>query len=120
MTDKKNLILKLLILGFATTFCVIIVMVSVFNFKPNNKIKVEVYKVDNGFGYLLNENGKVLIKQNFIPAVPGKKAFCTIEDAKKTANIVKQKIVDKKSPTITINELKQLNLNYNCLDLSTR
>lgn len=118
MVEIKKWML-VLILGFSSTFCIIIILVSVFeyNFKPNNKIKVEVYKVDNGYGYLLNENGKVLIKQNFIPAIPGEKVFCTKEDAKKTGNIVRQKIIDKKSPTITINELKQLNLDFNCLDL---
>lgn len=121
MNDEKKWFFKLT-LGFASTCCVLIIVFSLFDFifKPNTEIEVEVYTVNNGYGYLLNENGKVLIKQDFIPIISGKKAFCTSQDAKKTGDLVKQKIIDKKSPAITISELKQLNLDFNCLDLSTR
>lgn len=118
MNDEKKWFLKLT-LGFACAYSLLLIVFSLFDFKfkPNTEIEVEVYTVYNGYGFLLNENGKVIIKQDFIPVIPEKKVFCTSQDAKKTGNLVKQKIIDKKNPAITMSELKQLNLDFNCLDL---
>lgn len=116
MFDQKDWILKL-ILGFSATFFVVIVVFTVFDFEPKSNIQVKIYEVDGGFGYLLNDNGKVLIKQGFIPGISGSHAFCSKEDAIKTAEKVRQKIINKESPTLTIHELKALDLRLNCLDL---
>ncbi|GAL78921.1 hypothetical protein JCM19274_3479 [Algibacter lectus] len=44
-------------------------------FETSNPYKTEVFKVENGFGYQINYNSKLLIKQEYIPAVQLNKTF---------------------------------------------
>ncbi|MRI01191.1 DUF4907 domain-containing protein [Kriegella sp. EG-1] len=68
----------------------------------------EVYSTDDGFGYRILNNKKILIQQSSIPAIQGKHPFSTHEDAQKTADLVIEKIFKRKNPIVSVIELKEL------------
>jgi len=72
----------------------------------------EIIKVDNGFGYQIFSGDKLLVQQEFIPAVKGYQTFQSEKDAKKVANLVIEKIRQRTSPQISVDELKDLNVEF--------
>lgn len=76
-------------------------------------LKTEIFKTENGgFGYLIQLNSQIIIKQEIIPAISNKVSFKTGEEALKTARLVAQKIKSKKVPTVTLHELDSLDIKY--------
>lgn len=63
-----------------------------------------------GWGYNIIAADKVHIKQEYMPAVPGKRGFKSPADAMLVGNLVVKKIVENKMPTITIHELDSMGL----------
>ena len=61
-----------------------------------------------GFGYEILKNNRVIIHQEFIPALEGKQQFHSREDAVKIGNEVLKKIENKKPPGITKEEVIRL------------
>lgn len=111
---KWRIVLLIVVMGLLTYF---ISTSTHSKISESNAITITVNKVKDGYGYTLMSNNKVLIKQEYIPAIQEKKAFCNVEDAKKVANIVKRKITRKKNPTVSLDDLKKLNINFNCVGL---
>ncbi|MBU2997279.1 DUF4907 domain-containing protein [Cellulophaga baltica] len=70
----------------------------------------EVFEVENGYGYIIKANNKVLIKQSIIPAVQGNIPFKTEEEALLIGKLVENKLKTKKNPFVTIEELSELNI----------
>lgn len=63
------------------------------------------------YGYFIFADGQLLIEQNTIPGLPGKGGFTSKEEAKRTADFAIGKLKEgEMPPTITIEELKQLNI----------
>ena len=73
-----------------------------------------VYEINNGYGYSISYNDKLLIKQDLIPAIQNNQAFCNFDDAQKVADLVKEKLKRKENPKISLIELKQLNIQLIC------
>jgi formate/nitrite transporter FocA (FNT family) len=63
-----------------------------------------------GWGYNIVADGKVHIKQEYMPAVPGKRGFKSAADAMLVGNLVIEKITENKMPTITLHELDSMGL----------
>lgn len=63
------------------------------------------FKTNSGWGYTIVYKEKILIKQSIIPVVSNAKSFETESDALKVAALVKQKLKQNLSPTVTKNEL---------------
>ncbi|MDP5201501.1 DUF4907 domain-containing protein [Flavobacterium sp. DG2-3] len=63
------------------------------------------FQTDSGWGYTIAYKEKVLIKQSVIPVISDTKSFETETDALKVAYLVKQKLKQNLSPTVTKNEL---------------
>lgn len=120
MFKNKKLLILVVGIAFAYYFLVVILIIFDFKFKPDDNYEVLVYEVNDGYGYTIKDKSKTLIRQDFVPAISGKKAFCNAKDALKVANIVKQRIMEEKTPTIALSDLKKLNLDFKCLDLSIR
>lgn len=83
-------------------------------YKPKTKesgLDVVIFEINEGFGYKILNKDKILIKQDFIPAIPEKKAFQNIRDAELVANLVKHRIIHGQSPVIQIKDLENLNIN---------
>lgn len=61
------------------------------------------------FGYEILVNGKTLVCQPSIPALPGNDGFKTRKQAQKVADFVVKKIKKNElPPTVTINDLKRM------------
>jgi hypothetical protein len=114
MTTKINLLrkmragFKMLIPAFS-----VLLLCSCSTHKDAD-IRGEVYKSDNGYGYYIFAKNKLLVKQDFIPALQGEKKFCDSTDAAKVSRLVIHKINSKKMPAITIKELDSLNIKTKC------
>lgn len=63
------------------------------------------FKTNSGWGYTIVYKDRVVIKQSIIPAISYTKSFQTEEDALQVANLVKHKLQQNLSPTVTKNEL---------------
>ena len=78
-------------------------------------VQVRANQLKSGWGYEILTDGKTFIKQNFIPAVQGRHSFQTKEQALLVGHKVVDKIEHKLSPTITIDELKEMNITIDSL-----
>lgn len=66
---------------------------------------------NNTFGYDVFADGRLMIHQTSIPAMPGNEGFKTKEDAEKVAQLVVEKIKrGEMPPTISEEEMKKLNV----------
>jgi hypothetical protein len=76
----------------------------------NAKITIKIIpSVNKTFGYDIFLDGKLLVHQPHIPAVPGNKGFTTKERAQKVAEFVVKKIrKNEMPPTVTIDNLNNL------------
>lgn len=70
----------------------------------------EVISVNGGFGYQILNGEKILIRQEFIPAVQGEKPFLIAKDAKSIAELVVHKLVNGETPVIYIEEIEKFNI----------
>ena len=89
---QKNLILILLLLLFASC-------------TKKEALRSEVFKTNSGWGYTISYKEKIIIKQSIIPVISENKSFATQDDALKTANLVKEKLLENLSPTVTKKDL---------------
>ncbi len=80
----------------------------------NSDITVKTIGVGNGYGYEILENSHLIIKQEYIPVLTGNQYFCTEKDAKVVGEIIKSKIVNKESPSISYKELVASKISLNC------
>jgi flagellar basal body-associated protein FliL len=84
-----------------------------FEYKKKNDyvfVQVRATQNANGWGYEILADGKVYIKQDFIPAIPGRQSFKTKEQALQVGNKVLDKIEHKQMPVITFAELREMNI----------
>jgi hypothetical protein len=106
--------IKKISIGVAVFFILIIIGFSVKTGKsaPDGMLKVESVPLHtaSGWGYEILVDHKIFIHQEDIPAIAGKKAFLTKEDAMKTAGLVIEKIVKGKQPAITKDDLTGLKI----------
>ncbi|MBO0320729.1 DUF4907 domain-containing protein [Muricauda sp. CAU 1633] len=78
--------------------------------KEDSKIHAEVILAGEGYGYQIYHGERVLIKQEFIPAVHGTKPFTSPTDARRVAKLVMEKITKRVSPEITQSEIEALDV----------
>ena len=86
-----------------------IVFKSSFRGSPN-VFKSQIYEYNEGYGYSISYGNKIIIKQNIIPVIPANKPFYDFYDAQKVADLVKEKLDKNESPHISLEELKELNI----------
>lgn len=67
--------------------------------------KTESYLSHSGWGYSIAYQNKIIIKQSIIPVINENNGFSSEEDALKVANLVITKLRQKRSPTVTKNDL---------------
>nr|WP_299071021.1 DUF4907 domain-containing protein [uncultured Allomuricauda sp.] len=78
--------------------------------EEKSDFKVQVVTTQGGFGYRIFNGEKILIKQDFIPAVQGDKPFATAKDAQLIGNLVAQKLSNSESPVVHLKEIENLNI----------
>lgn len=105
MKNFTKLVATILILGL---FFYGATHLSFDNQEHRTTLRNEIIKVENGYGYQIFSGDKLLVQQEFIPAVKGYQTFQSEKDAKKVANLVIEKIQERTSPQISVDELKEL------------
>jgi hypothetical protein len=76
--------------------------------RRNQGYYVNVFESEGGWGYDIMNNKEIIIHQPFIPAISGHHPFENSIVAKKTGLLVVKKLVDKKSPRISEEEVISL------------
>ena len=76
----------------------------------SNNLNVIVFKSEKGFGYSIEFENKILIKQEVIPSVQNNQAFCSYNDAEKVGLLVRNKLYHKENPKITSSDLNSLGI----------
>ncbi len=99
MIDRFRIVMPLIILG-----------ALLFSCQKVNRASVETFQTDSGWGYCVKHNGQTFIKQANIPAVTGNYSFVREVDARNTGRLILQKLKNKQSPAITVQELDSLKI----------
>jgi hypothetical protein len=99
---KKIVILFVLVSSFVIAFY------FYKNAKTTKEFTYNVYKVENGWGYEIYHNNKLYIHQENIPVLVGNKPFPSQASAKLAAELVEKKLILKKIPSLTENELRDI------------
>ncbi len=73
-------------------------------------VSIKTEKVSGGWGYKIYSDTTVYIDQPYIPVIPGDKPFPSEEDAKKTAELVMEKLKKQESPALDSADLVNLGL----------
>ena len=95
-TEKKLLLLSCLLFLFACN--------------KKQGLILESIQTPTGWGYVIKNNDKIIIKQSIIPVISSQKSFINEQEALKVGNLVLQKLKDKTSPTITKKDLILLSI----------
>lgn len=86
-------------------------LISIKNDTPDYEM-VAVEKTKGGWSYEIFYYGKLLIRQDYIPAVKGKQLFSSKRDAEKVGKLVIDKLKSNRSPTITVVDLQQYRIKF--------
>ena len=73
-------------------------------------LHAEAVQTVYGWGYNVLADNRIYIKQEFMPAVPGKQGFKSADDALLVGNLVIKKISNNQPPTITVRDLDSLGI----------
>ncbi|MGC4039867.1 MAG: DUF4907 domain-containing protein [Flavobacterium sp.] len=88
-----------------------IVLLMLYSCKHKSAFKGTVYQFGSKkYGYTISFKEKLIIKQENIPTFEGNYAFKDSSDAKKVMNLVIEKLQQHQSPTVSKNEIEQLNI----------
>jgi hypothetical protein len=71
-------------------------------------ITAQAFPSGDGWGYAVFVNGKIFIKQSFIPAIEGNESFAKKEDALKVAMLVVTRLKQKEMPEIKLEDLRDI------------
>lgn len=85
-------------------------LMLIFACSKKDELNLESIKTSTGWGYVIKNNDRIIIKQSIIPVIPSQKSFETEQQALKVGNLVLQKLKDKTSPTITKKDLILLSI----------
>ena len=91
---------------FNLSIILFVIALLIFIFCQKEKsLNVQTIKINQGWGYTITNNNRVIIKQTVIPVISEHKSFQTEKEAMTVGQLVIKKLNANKSPTITKNEL---------------
>jgi hypothetical protein len=111
---KKIIIIISLIIIAATLISFYFAANENFETIHENDYASKIYETTSGFGYLITSNNNVIIKQDVIPSLQTNQSFCTFKDANNAANLVLEKLMQKQNPSISLQDLKKMNITTDC------
>ena len=95
-------------------FFVVVVFTAGFSLtryiQKTNKVRVVTYVVRNGWGYKIGMQDRFIIIQSNIPVIQGDKQFPNRRTARKAGKIVKQRILNKQLPSLTMEDLTKIGI----------
>lgn len=77
-----------------------------------DSIAVVPFQTAAGWGYAVNVGAHTYIYQDIIPAIPGRAAFQSREDALRVGNRVAEKLRKRQVPAISRNELEEMGIAF--------
>ncbi|MGD8780529.1 MAG: DUF4907 domain-containing protein [Ignavibacteria bacterium] len=107
MTNSKKKLFVILIIILLPA----IILVGIFSSsaeEENSGLNIEVIDLGNGWGYKISRNNKMFIYQDNIPAINGNYKFPTKAAAKAAATLVRDKLLSKELPSLSIEELIEI------------
>ncbi|MBO0593143.1 DUF4907 domain-containing protein [Cellulophaga sp. E16_2] len=107
---KKSNLDKTITLAAFTISLIAISMVIMNYLKATPALDSEVFTVIGGFGYQIQAKDKIIIKQEYMPAVQGAVPFASAEDAQLVSSLVINKLLHNESPVVTLTDLENLNI----------
>jgi len=75
-------------------------------------LKLQPVQTIDGWGYVISNHDKIVIRQQFIPVIAANKSFSSKEDALKAGGLVLSRIKKNASPTLTKTDLSELKIKY--------
>ncbi|PJJ09537.1 uncharacterized protein DUF4907 [Flavobacterium sp. 1] len=73
--------------------------------RKEHDLKIQSLKTINGWGYIIKNSDKIIIRQTIIPVISESKSFKTEKEALAVGQLVVKKLKSNNSPTITKNDL---------------
>ena len=73
--------------------------------QKESTMRLTIFKSDNGWGYKIDKNNKMVIYQPYIPVIQGKQPFPTSQSARKIGQKVIGKILLNQMPVVTAKDL---------------
>ncbi len=73
--------------------------------RQEQELNIKSIKTINGWGYIITNDNKPIIKQTIIPVISESKSFKTEKEALAVGQLVLEKLNADNSPTITKNDL---------------
>jgi hypothetical protein len=84
---------------------ILVVLLFLISCTTKEEYEVKSFPVNNGWGYTIEINNKIIIKQTVIPTVSAKRSFNSEADALKVGNLVLKRIKQNLSPTVAKKDL---------------
>ncbi|MBS1628233.1 MAG: DUF4907 domain-containing protein [Bacteroidetes bacterium] len=77
-------------------------------------VELKIIKTDFGYGYEIYKNHEPFIRQDYIPAIEGRKGFVSEEEAKRLGDYVVKKMTEGKMqfPSVTPAEIDSLHITH--------
>ena len=73
--------------------------------RKEQELKIQSIKTITGWGYIITNDNKTIIKQTIIPVISEAKSFKTEQEALAVGQLVLKKLNTNNSPTVTKNDL---------------
>ena len=89
-----------------------VLFLSLTHCQVDNKVNYRVIRVENGWGYELYNQERIVIHQETIPVIEGNNPFLSRKDARKTGKLALQKLYKGRIPVITRQDLDSLKILY--------
>jgi hypothetical protein len=89
-----------------------VLFLSLTHCQVDNKVNYRVIRVENGWGYELYNQERIVIHQEIIPVIEGNNPFLSRKDARKTGKLALQKLYKGRIPVITRQDLDSLKILY--------
>ncbi len=80
--------------------------------QKSNELEIKITKEKTGYGYQIIKDKKTFISQPYIPAIAGEQVFKDSLQARRTADLVVQKIGKSSFPRISVDELDSMKIEY--------
>lgn len=90
---------------FVILFLTILVAGGVYLNNSRHPFSVRLIRIDQGWGYDIMLKGKLIIHQPYMPGASGQTAFVQKSSARKIGLLVVKKLENKKSPSVSMDEL---------------
>jgi hypothetical protein len=90
------------IMKFIKLMLVLLLLISC---TKKEEYEVKSFPINNGWGYTITVNDKIIIKQTVIPTISAKRSFKSEDDALKVGNLVLKRIKQNLSPTVAKKDL---------------